>query len=134
MKFSRALALYGIPLDKLLEALRDGDVKSRWWGKQEVLPPQRWRKAPMSLEDLDQKIDLDPESLQETFGDAAEAPARHGSAGRKPGGRSQGPAIVHTFLRMVEDGGISTRTAAVGRPPAKFRPNSPITRSSTSRL
>jgi len=109
MKVSRALAFWGITLDELIQAIRDGDVITRrWrWGKLEVIPPHAWQKPPKSLEDLDQEVDVDRQSLIETFGDATKAPAKHGNAGRKSGGRSQGRAIIETFLRMVEKGAIS---------------------------
>ena len=108
MKVSRALALYGITLDELIEAIRDGDVKTRkWGGKQELIPPHRWRAPPKPLEILDQEVDVDRESFVETFGDAGEAAVSRRNAGRKSGGRSQGPAIIQTFLRMVEEGVVS---------------------------
>ena len=61
MKPSRALALYGITLDELIEAFRAGDVFTRdRWGKQDLIPPHRWRQPPKPIEVLDQEVDVDP--------------------------------------------------------------------------
>jgi hypothetical protein len=105
MKPSRALAFYGITLDELVEAIRAGNVKTYRWGTQELIRPHRWHSPPKPIEVLDQEVDLDRESLEETFGE----PVNHKSGGRKSSGSSQGPAIIATFLRMVKAGDISIK-------------------------
>jgi hypothetical protein len=108
MKPSRALALYGIALDELVDAIRAGDVITRRrWRNQEPIHPRSWRSPPKPLENLDEEVDIDRESLDERFGDAAKAAADHRNAGRKPGGLSRGPAIIQAFLRMVEKNAVS---------------------------
>jgi hypothetical protein len=56
---------------------------------------------------LDQEVDVDRESLIETFGDIAQTPVNPRNAGRKSGGRTEAQAIIQTFLRMVEERTVS---------------------------
>ena len=107
MKPSRALELYGITLDELVEAFRAGDVITRRRWDQEPIHPRRWRSPPKTLETLDGEVDVDRGSLDERFGDAAKAAADHRNAGRKPGGLSRGPAIIQAFLRMAGENAVS---------------------------